>query len=64
MCGVWCWLLGCMFFFLFFLGSIDMYRCTSHSISVPKSCGGVVGSWLVVGGCCWTIDSIANVILW
>ena len=51
-------------FFSFFLGSIDMYRCTSHSISVPKSCGGVVGSWLVVGGCCWTIDSIANVILW
>ena len=38
-CSVWCWLLGCMVFG-FFLGSIVMYLCMSHSISVSKSCGG------------------------
>ena len=33
--------------FWFFLGSIVMYHCTSHNISVSKSRGGVLGSWLL-----------------
>ena len=38
-CSVWCQLFGCMYFG-FFLGSMVMYLCMSHSISVSKSCGG------------------------
>ena len=33
-CNVWCWLLG------FFLGSMVMYLCKSHSILVSKFCTG------------------------
>ena len=38
-CNVWCWLLGCMCLG-FFLGSMAMYLCMSHNISVSKSCDG------------------------
>ena len=40
-CIVWCWLLGNMCLG-FFLGSMVIYRCMSHSISVSKFC---------IGGC-------------
>ena len=38
-CSVWCKLVGRMFFGFFF-GSMVMYLCISHNISVSKSCGG------------------------
>jgi len=38
-CSVWCWFLGWMVLG-FFLGSMDMYLCISHNISVSKSCRG------------------------
>ena len=38
-CSVLCRLFGCMFFG-FFLGSMVMYLCMSHNISVSKFWGG------------------------
>ena len=38
-CNVWCWLLGSMCLG-FFLGSMVMYLCKSHSILVSKFCTG------------------------
>ena len=40
-CLIWYWLLGNMYLGLF-LGSMVMYLCMSHSISVSKFC---------IGGC-------------
>jgi len=49
-CSVWCRLFVCMVLG-FFLGRMVMYLCMSHSVSISKSCGAVVGSWLGVVGC-------------
>ena len=51
-CSVWCWFWGWMVFG-FFLGSIDMYLCMSHIISVSKSCGGGCRKLVMCGWLLW-----------
>ena len=51
-CSVWCRLYGWMFLG-FFLGSIVMYLCISHSISVSKSCGGGCRKLVSCGDLLW-----------